>query len=127
MSAATIIKEVVMNDGNLIDDIERELSRGVVKNDHPIVEGAGPHIAGGDGESLATAFRIVGAAGSPDGVAVEYAYIEQRFGSEGIGHEFVEQHLMQDGGRTFDVITIQLPNGERMDIHFDITGFFGRW
>lgn len=77
---------------------------------------------GGDGSTPETAVIITGAEGSTDGVKAEYLWIEaNRPGAEVLG-----QVLLQNGDRLYDVLTIRIGGREEV-IHFDITGFFGKF
>jgi hypothetical protein len=77
---------------------------------------------GGDGTSVETAVMIVGAAGSSDGIAAEYSWIEaNRPGAQVLG-----QALIQNGDRLYDVITIR-NGGKDEELFFDITDFFGKF
>lgn len=74
-----------------------------------------------DGSSIERAIPIQ-AASTAEGIAAENAYIRQRYP----GWRKVRQALIRRGGRAYDRITIVSPSGERRDIFFDITSFFGR-
>ena len=77
---------------------------------------------GGNGTSITTAVVILGAAGSPDGVAAEYQWIAaNRPGAQVLG-----QALAQNGDRLYDVLTIR--TGDKVEeVFFDITDFFGKF
>jgi hypothetical protein len=77
---------------------------------------------GGDGTTPETAVIITGAEGSTDGVKAEYLWIE----ANRPGAQVLDQALLQNGDRLYDVLTIRIDGREEV-IHFDITGFFGNF
>jgi hypothetical protein len=76
--------------------------------------------AGGDGATLQTAIVIVGAAGETDGVRAEYEWLARNRP----GATMISQALLNDGGKAYDVLTVQ-SGGKEENIYFDITSFFG--
>jgi hypothetical protein len=78
--------------------------------------------SGGDGRTVATAVVIEGASGSSDGVASEYAWIEQNRP----GAQVLNQALVQDGDKIYDLLTLRV-DGRDEALYFDITGFFGNF
>jgi hypothetical protein len=78
--------------------------------------------SGGDGRTIATAIVIEGAGGSSDGVPAEYAWLAQ---NRPIA-QVASQALVQEGGRFYDVLTLQSGSATE-EIYFDITGFFGNF
>jgi len=77
--------------------------------------------SGGDGLTLKKSVVIAGAASTSEGEAAELAWIR-------------EQHpgaTFQSRGRItgpphYDVVTVKLASGALLDLHFDISGFFGK-
>ena len=82
---------------------------------------------GGSGESPANAVIIRGAPNSMAGVQAEYRYLKQHFGQRNLKWRLLKQYLLQTGDKTFDVITIELADGAKRIIYFDITEFFGKF
>jgi hypothetical protein len=61
------------------------------------------------------------------GIGMEYAYLEKKFGRRGVDWNLELQTLVQDqSGRTFDRLLIKLADGRKKDILFDINSFFGK-
>ncbi len=61
-----------------------------------------------------------------DGIQQEYEWIEHHYGPRGVAWEVQQQTLTRHEDRTYDILSIQLPDGTMRDIFFDITEFFGR-
>lgn len=76
--------------------------------------------AGGAGDSAATAIVVMGATGSTDGVRAEYDWLAANRPVA----EVLEQVLLEDGGRYYDMLTIRV-QGREEQVFFDITDFFG--
>ena len=77
--------------------------------------------SGGDGLTLKKSIVIAGAASTSAGEAAELAWI----------HEHHPGATFQSRGRItgpphYDVVTVKLASGALMDLHFDISGFFGK-
>jgi hypothetical protein len=77
--------------------------------------------AGGDGSSLASAVQIL-VENSSEGVAAEYAYLAHHFGN----YAQISQALLEENERKFDAIQLELEDGRKLEIFFDITAFYGR-
>jgi tetratricopeptide (TPR) repeat protein len=79
--------------------------------------------SGGDGSSMEQAV-IIDLQNHPSrhlrGVFLEYDWIEERTGARVLG-----QRLASGNGRSYDVITAQMPSGETREFFFDISAFFG--
>ncbi len=82
---------------------------------------------GGDGSSVAQAIIIRGARGESDGVAAEYQYLEMIYGPKGQGHDVRGQALMENNGRSFDRLDVELKDGRSLAVYFDITDYFGKF
>jgi hypothetical protein len=89
----------------------------------PPAPAAGITYAGGDGLTLETAIRIVGATGEEDGVAAEYRWLQ----THAAGGERGEQSLLNKGGRVYDCLEWRWPDGTTRSYYFDITDFFGKY
>jgi hypothetical protein len=83
------------------------------------------------GDSAANAVVIVDAADHMDGIAAEYAYLEERFGRRGTDWELVIQSLIEEPPdeqhptvRHLDKLLIRLSDGSNRAIYFDIESFF---
>ncbi len=88
----------------------------------------GISFVGGQGTSIADAVRIVGARGESDGVASEYACLDAAFGSRRKGKwKLLRQSLVGKDGKNFDVMSVELPDGTKKDVYFDISDYFGKF
>lgn len=75
-----------------------------------------------DGSSVEKAIIIEYGGYHGASIAKEYEYLSQRFGRRGLEWEMAGQYLTSEGGRHYDVLTVELlPSGERKEIYFDIT------
>ena len=77
--------------------------------------------SGGDGLTLKKSIAITGAASTVEGEAAELAWISEHHPGA----------IFQSRGRItgpphYDVVTVKLANGALMDLHFEISGFFGK-
>jgi hypothetical protein len=81
--------------------------------------------AGGSGDSREAAIVIKNAANHRAGVDAEYLYLEKRFGERDIHWRLVMQALLK-GEKPIDWLKVELRDGTRQDIYFDISEFFGK-
>jgi hypothetical protein len=79
--------------------------------------------SGGNGESLETAI-IIGAKSTSTGVPAEYDYIIGKHGPANVRWKLISQRLRESAGRDYDILNIELDNGEKRSYYFDITEFF---
>ncbi|KRA44536.1 hypothetical protein ASD72_11135 [Pseudoxanthomonas sp. Root630] len=71
--------------------------------------------ADADGLTAESAVRV-------SSVQAERQWIQKHYpGAE------VESQALLMGKVPMDLITIQLPSGEKVDVYFDISAFFGKW
>jgi hypothetical protein len=84
-------------------------------------------IEGGDGRSVETAFKIVGAQDGFEGIAAEYDYI--RLCAEYLEEEIkiVSQSLHHIDDKSYDIFLIQFEDGEEREMWFDITDYYGNY
>ena len=82
---------------------------------------------GGPGDTLETAIVIKGAADHMAGVAAEYHYLEKTFGRRQVDWRILRQSLVRREGKAYDLMQIELANGTRKDIYFDLSDFFGKF
>ena len=75
--------------------------------------------SGGDGLTLKKAIVISGASSVSEGLAAEQEWIRIHYPDA-----TVESRGRVVGPPHYDVITLKLASGSRVDLHFDITGFF---
>ena len=72
--------------------------------------------SGGDGSTLRKAVVIGGAGGLDDGAIAELAWMREH-----LPGATVESRGRITGPPHYDVLTVKLATGVRMDLHFDIT------
>jgi hypothetical protein len=89
--------------------------------------GTGIVFEGGPGNAMDNAVIIKGAQSSWQGIDAEYQYLEKRFGKRNLDWRLKEQRLLHQGKRSFDLMQIELKDGTKKDIYFDITDFFGKF
>jgi hypothetical protein len=83
---------------------------------------------GGQGTSMADAIKIVGAKGEMDGVASEYACLDSAFGSRKSGAwKLLRQSLLEKHGKNYDLMSVELADGTKKEILFDISDYFGKF
>jgi hypothetical protein len=77
---------------------------------------------GGDGLDCSRRVVIQGTEDEKAGVAAEYAWLRAKYP----GYRLGQQTLMECDGKQTDKLTIQTEAGQALDVHFDISGFFGK-
>ena len=82
--------------------------------------------SGGNGSSIETAI-IINEADWILGIRAEYDYIIEKYGEVNKGWKLQKQGTLNQSGRTFDILNIELPNSESKSIYFDITNFHGKF
>lgn len=75
--------------------------------------------SGGDGQTLKKAVVIAGASSMEEGLAAEQEWIRLHYPGA-----TVESRGRVTGPPHYDVITVKLEGGSRLDLHFDISAFF---
>lgn len=78
-------------------------------------------VSGGDGSSLENAI-IISDCDNMEGVDQEYLEIRKRFGK----FKLILQSLLNHEGRMVDKLELELENGRKIEVYFDITDFFGK-
>jgi len=81
---------------------------------------------GGDGSSKENAIIIISAENEFEGVDAEYTWLEENYGEENVQWEMIDQTLLDEGRKQFDLLKIKFPTGEVKETWFDITEFFGK-
>ncbi len=81
---------------------------------------------GGPGDTPATAVIISGAINSIAGVSAEYRYLRQKFGRENVDWNMRRQSVLQQDGKVYDQMELDLKDGSRKTVFFDIGEFFGK-
>ena len=80
-----------------------------------------------DGSSMENAIQILGANNSFEGMQAEYQYLSDKFGVRGTDWNLDMQSLAEDKGKRYDVMMVDLKDGTKLSIYFDITDFFGKF
>ncbi len=83
-------------------------------------------VKGGPGDTPETAVVISGAADSMAGISAEYDWLAQKFGRKNVDWSLRRQSVMQQQGKVYDRMEIELKDGSRRIVFFDISGFFGK-
>ena len=89
------------------------------------IPGTTIRFVGGDGSSMHAAIVIKGAKGEQDGTAAEYKYLDLLLPD--VSHTVRSQALLEDAGRSFDRLDVELAGGKSMTVFFDITDYFGKF
>jgi len=82
--------------------------------------------SGGPGDTPETAVVISGAPNSMAGISAEYYYLEKKFGQRNVDWKLKRQSMRQIKGKIYDRMEIELKDGSRKDVFFDISEFFGK-
>ena len=72
------------------------------------------------------AIIILGAKDETEGVDAEYNWLEEKYGEENVDWEMIDQTLLDEGDRQFDILKIKFSNGKTEEFWFDITDFYGK-
>lgn len=81
---------------------------------------------GGPGDSPETAVVISGAANSMVGIEAEYFFLEKQFGRRNVDWKLKRQSVRNIKGKVYDRMEIELKNGDKKDVYFEISEFFGK-
>jgi len=88
------------------------------------IESGTIRLEGGDGSSVQSAVKIVGAATEQENIAAEHFFLSKMFGRQGIEWAPTGQSGLKHAGRSYDVVRIVLAGEKaRRDYYFDITEF----
>jgi hypothetical protein len=79
----------------------------------------------GSGESIGDPIVIFGVKTDLQAVDAEYEYLAKRFGRKDTDWKLVLQSLLDSGRKKIDSMEIELANGKRLTLYFDITKYFG--
>lgn len=77
-------------------------------------------ITGGNGTSFNDAI-IISDCSHFEGIDQEYIVLKKRFGK----YKLIKQSLLEESGKVYDLLEIQLENGSNTEVYFEITDFFG--
>ncbi len=82
--------------------------------------------AGGDGSSFENAV-IIKSKNTSEGISNEYMYLSMLYGNREKYWKLLQQSLSNHNKKHYDVMKIELNNGEIKEVFFDITNFFGKF
>ena len=83
-------------------------------------------LKGGPGDTPATAVVISGAPNSRVGIDAEYYYLGKICGQPNVDWKLKRQSVLHDQGKVFDRMDLELKDGSKKTVFFDITEFFGK-
>ncbi len=81
---------------------------------------------GGPGDTPETAVVISGAPNSQVGIDAEYYYLMKKFGQPNADWKLKRQSVLHKNGKVYDRMEIELKDGSKKTIFFEITEFFGK-
>ena len=82
--------------------------------------------SGGPGDTTATAVVISGAPNSRVGIDAEYYYLMKKIGQPQVDWKLKRQSVLREKGKVYDRMEIELKEGGKKSVFFDITEFFGK-
>ena len=81
---------------------------------------------GGPGDTPETAVVILGAPNSMAGISAEYDYLGKQFGRRNVDWNLLRQSILNQKGKVYDRMDLDLKDGSRKTVFFDIGEFFGK-
>ena len=81
---------------------------------------------GGSGETPESAVVILGAPNSIAGIAAEYSYLKKKFGRENDDWLLIRQSVLNQKDKVYDRMDLDLKDGSKKSVFFDISEFFGK-
>lgn len=75
-----------------------------------------------DGSSYEKAI-VISSKSETAGVNAEYVYLRKAYP----GYKLARQSLSHKDKKAYDIMSITTADGDKKDVYFDITGFFGKW
>lgn len=85
------------------------------------------YFQGGTGNSITAPVIIKGAKNHLDGIAAEYIYLNSHFKTPDVDWKLIKQNTLRYRDKFIDLIEIELADGTKKNIYFDITNFFGKY
>jgi hypothetical protein len=86
------------------------------------IESGKIRLEGGDGSSVQSAVKIVGAATEQENIAAQHFFFSKMFGREGFEWVPTGQSPLTHAGRSYNVVRIALAGEKaRRDYYFDVT------
>ncbi len=81
---------------------------------------------GGPGDTPETAVVILGAPNAMAGIAAEYSYLKKKFGRENEAWHADAPERPAEKGKVYDRMDLDLKDGSKKTVFFDISEFFGK-
>lgn len=81
----------------------------------------------GSGESAEDPVVISDVSGHFEAIDAEYAFLARKYGMRGVDWQFIRQSLLNVDGRMIDHLEIQLSDGTKVGVFFDISDYFGKF
>lgn len=81
---------------------------------------------GGPGDTTATAVIISGAPNSRIGIDAEYLFLMKKFGRPNADWKLKRQSVIHEKAKIYDRMDLELQDGSKKTVFFDITEFFGK-
>jgi len=78
---------------------------------------------GGTGETIENAL-VINTISPLIGVAAEYEYVSNACGEIGVDWTLRLQSIIEENGKYYDVLDVELDSGESRSFYFDITRFY---
>ena len=78
---------------------------------------------GGTGETIGNAL-VINTISPLIGVAAEYEYVSNACGEIGVDWTLRLQSIIEENGKYYDVLDVELDSGESRSFYFDITRFY---
>lgn len=83
-------------------------------------------VTGGPGDSTQTAIVIKKTPKGLSAAGAEHLVLTHRYGQEGQGWRLRQKDLLKLEARTYDTLSIVLPDGTERTLYFDVTGWLAR-
>ena len=81
---------------------------------------------GGPGDTTETAVVISGAPNSMVGIDAEYYFLAKQFGRQNVDWRLKRQSVLNQKGKVFDRMDLEMKDGSKKTVFFDISEFFGK-
>lgn len=87
---------------------------------------AGITFVGAEGLSQDKAIKMLNVKNTGWGVFAESAYLSHIFGERNVDWKKGIQAVAHDNGKHYDIIDVELKDGDKLTIYFDITSWYGK-
>ena len=77
------------------------------------------------GNSIADAI-LIDAQDTSSGITEEHKYLDQLCKKFNTGIEAIDQRIIIENGRQYDVFNLTMDDGKKKILYFDISSFFGK-